>query len=83
VYFIGQSENTTPLKNSYHILNFNFSGIKTQEEEQIEKEFNSEISSQILSFLDTYSIGSESDWQIFRGELSSPDLLSKFFTLFK
>ena len=81
--YIGKPENFTPLKNSYYILNFNFSGIKTQEEDKIEKEFNSEISSQILSFLDTYSIGSESDSQIFRSELSSPDLMRKFFTVFK
>lgn len=81
--FVGKPENFTPLKNSYYILNFNFSGIKTQEEHKIEKEFNSEITSQILSFLDTYAIGSEEDHQMFKDELSSPDLIRKFFTLFK
>lgn len=82
-YFIGKPENTTPLKNSYYILNFSFSGIKTQEPENIEKEFNSEVSSQILSFLNTYSIGTDEDSRVFEGDLSSPDLMRKFFTLFK
>ncbi len=82
-YFIGKPGNTTPLKNSYYILNFSFSGIKTQEADNIEKEFNSEVSSQILDFLNTYSIGTDEDGRVFEGDLSSPDLMRKFFTLFK
>jgi hypothetical protein len=82
-YFIGKPGNTTPLKSSYYILNFSFSGIKTQEPENIEKEFNSEVSSQIFKFLNTYSIGTEEDSRVFEGDLSSPDLMRKFFTLFK
>lgn len=82
-YFIGKPENTTPLRNSYHILNFSFSGIKTQEVETIEKEFNTEVVTQILSFLNTYSIASEGDEQNFTKELSAPELLRKFFTRFK
>ncbi|MCK6605865.1 MAG: ATP-binding protein [Ignavibacteriaceae bacterium] len=82
-YYIGQPGNTTPLKNSYYILNFSFSGIKTQAPDDIEKEFNSEVSSQIIRFLNTYSLGSDEDQEVFLGDLSSPDMLRKFFTLFK
>lgn len=82
-YFIGQPENVTPLRNSYYILNFSFSGIKTDSADSIEKEFNSEVSSQIMKFLNTYSIGSEDDFRVFEGNLSSPDLMRKFFTLFR
>ncbi len=81
-YFIGQPGNSTPLKNSYYILNFSFSGIKTQTPEEVEKEFNSEVSTQIIRFLNTYSLGSDEDQEVFSGNLSSPDLLRKFFTLF-
>lgn len=82
-YYIGKPENTTSLRNSYYTLNFNFSGIKTQTPENIEREFNSEVSTQILRFLNTYSLGSESDQEIFLGGLSSPELLRRFFTLFE
>lgn len=81
-YFIGQPGNSTPLKNSYYILNFSFSGIKTQTPDDIEKEFNSEVSSQIIRFLNTYSLGSDEDQKVFFEDLSSPDLLRRFFTLF-
>ncbi|GAB1347926.1 hypothetical protein MASR1M107_01370 [Ignavibacteriales bacterium] len=42
-YYIGQPENTTPLKNSYHILKFNFSGIETQKSELIIPSFISRL----------------------------------------
>jgi len=82
-YYIGKPENTTPLRNSYHTLNFNFSGIKTQTPEIIEREFNSEVSTQIIRFLNIYSLGSESDREIFTSDMSSPELLRVFFTLFE
>lgn len=80
-YYIG--ENPTPLKNSYYILNLNFSGIKTQDSGQIEKEFNSEVYTKILSFLNTYKLLSEGSEQVFSPVMSSPDLLRNFFTLFR
>ncbi len=82
-YFIGKPENTTPLRNSYYILNFNFSGIKTQNPDEIEKEFNAEISSQIMRFLNTYSIGTDEDQEVFWSDLSSPELMRRFLTLFE
>ena len=82
-YFIGKPENVTLLRNRYYILNFSFSGIKTDNVDHIEKEFNSEVSSQIIRFLNTYSIGSEEDSKVFESDLSSPDLMRKFFTLFR
>ena len=82
-YFIGQPENVTPLRNIYYILNFSFSGIKTDNVDGIEKEFNSEVSSQIIKFLNAYSVGSEEDSRVFESDLSSPDMIRKFFTIFK
>lgn len=82
-YYIGKPENTTPLRSSYYILKFNFSGIKTQEVENIERQFNFEVSSQIVSFLNTYTIGDENDQNNFTREMSGPELLRNLFILFK
>jgi len=42
-YFIGQPGNTTPLKNKYLILRFDFSGIDTQTEKDIMRLFNEKL----------------------------------------
>ncbi|MCK6604039.1 MAG: ATP-binding protein [Ignavibacteriaceae bacterium] len=42
-YFIGQAGNTTPLKNSYYILRFDFSGIYTESEKDIMRLFNEKL----------------------------------------
>jgi hypothetical protein len=81
-YYIGQPGNTTPLKNSYYILSFNFSGIKTEDSDKIESEFNSEVSNVIIDFLNEQNIGTEEERMFFRNSLSSPEMLRNFFTLF-
>lgn len=81
-YFIGQQGNVTPLKNSYYVLNFSFSGIKTQSSKEVETEFNSEVSTQLIRFLNRYSLGTDGDQEQLMGDISSPDLLRRFFTLF-
>ncbi|KAA0265278.1 MAG: hypothetical protein EDM75_03275, partial [Chlorobiota bacterium] len=50
-YFIGRPENVTPLKNSYYILKFNFSGIDTGIEVEIRYKFDEEVRSAIEIFL--------------------------------
>ncbi len=58
-YYIGQKQNVTPLKNSYHILNFNFSGIMTDDTESMYSSFSKEVSTQVRRFMDVYSLFDE------------------------
>jgi hypothetical protein len=81
-YFIGQTENITPLRNSYYILSFNFSGIKSDRSENIEHEFNVETSTKCLSFLDSYNIGVKEERDVFNDRMSGPEILRKLFSLF-
>ena len=46
----------TKLKNSYHILKFNFSGIDTSNEETTIKGFRKEVSSSIMQFVKKYGM---------------------------
>lgn len=57
--FIGQPENVTPLRNSYYILRFDFSGISTQNIELIQEKFNSEIKRGIKDFFTKHQISDE------------------------
>ena len=52
--YIGK--NSTKLKNSYHILKFNFSGIDTTDEETTMKGFKREVASSIRSFVEKYGM---------------------------
>ena len=52
--YIGK--NPTKLKNSYHILKFNFSGIDTSNEETTIKGFKKEVSSSIMQFVKKYGM---------------------------
>lgn len=54
-YFIGNGENTTSLKNSYHILHLDFSGITTEQPEGIKKSFNSKVLKGFKEFYDNYN----------------------------
>lgn len=55
-YFIGKPENTTPLKSSYYILKFNFSGIRTDETDNIFMHFTTEVRGAVDVFLRTYKL---------------------------
>ena len=48
--------NPTKLKNSYHILKFNFSGIDTSSEEATMKGFKNEVASSIQVFVEKYNM---------------------------
>ncbi len=52
--YIGK--NPTKLKNSYHILKFNFSGIDTTNEEATIRGFRSKVQSSIKLFVEKYSL---------------------------
>lgn len=52
--YIGK--NPTPLKNSYHILRFNFSGIDTEDEETTIRGFKREVASSIDVFVKRYNL---------------------------
>ena len=52
--YIGK--NPTKLKNSYHILKFNFSGIDTENEETTMKGFKKEVASSIKLFVEKYGL---------------------------
>lgn len=82
-FYIGNPENTTPLKNSFHVIKFNFSGIRTETSTDIEREFCVELSTKIANFLSTYNIGSTSEREILLNSLSGTELLRRFFSLFK
>ena len=74
--YIGK--NPTKLKNSYHILKFNFSGIDTSSIESTMKEFKNSVELSINSFVKKYEL----DFYI-NPELSAEGLLGSVFEAFK
>ncbi len=81
-YFIGQPENFTPLRNSYYVLKFNFSGIDTGIEDEIRYKFDEEVRSAIKMFLYTYEIGREDEITSALEATDSASLLRRFIALF-
>ena len=82
-YFIGKPENTTPLRNSYYILTFNFSGISTDIKDEIRGKFDVEIRSALMNFLYCYGIGEEGEIKEFLNLDGGSELLRNFMILFK
>ncbi|NUM72329.1 MAG: AAA family ATPase, partial [Ignavibacteriaceae bacterium] len=82
-YYIGQPGNSTPLKNSYYILNFSFSGIGTDIRDEIKKKFEVEIRTALQSFLYKYDIGREQEIYEFLSVTGSSELLRNFVMLFR
>jgi len=74
--YIGK--NPTKLKNSYHILRFNFSGIDTDTEESTIRGFKREISSSIGVFVKTYGLDFYVD-----NNSEAEDILDNLFKSFK
>ncbi|NUM72699.1 MAG: AAA family ATPase, partial [Ignavibacteriaceae bacterium] len=54
--FIGRKENSTQLRNEYRILKFNFSGIRTDSEDEIFRQFNGEIEGALDLFMSEYNL---------------------------
>lgn len=82
-YFIGQPENTTPLKNSYYILKFNFSGIETQKNELIIPSFISRLIDGISQFIKDYGVLSIKDIDELLSDTASARVLSGFVSKLK
>ena len=74
--YIGK--NPTKLKNSYHILKFNFSGIDTTNEETTIKGFKEEVSISISGFIAKYNL----DFYV-NPELTAEGLFSSLIEAFK
>ncbi len=81
-YYIGQSENTTPLKNSYYILKFNFSGIYTIAEEDTDEGFNSEIERGLQDFTTSYPLFTKEDIEKVLSVQGNVEMFKKFISLF-
>ena len=73
--YIGK--NPTKIKNSYHILKFNFSGINTETEETTMKGFKNSVVESIKLFVGRYNI----DFYI-NPEQESEEILDSLFTAF-
>ncbi|GAB1348104.1 ATP-binding protein [Ignavibacteriales bacterium] len=81
-YFIGQPGNSTPLKNSYYILKFSFSGISTDVESEIRKKFDTEIRSSLMFFLHGYGIGNETEINNLFNIEGGGELIRNFMVIF-
>ena len=82
-YYIGQPENQTPLKSSYHILNFNFSGILTQDDNELSTSFKNAIFSGISDFVTKYSLENAINIDSLRNEIGGADILRIFIERLK
>ncbi|GAB1442369.1 ATP-binding protein [Ignavibacteriales bacterium] len=81
-YFIGKPHNQTPLRNSYHILNFNFSGIKTDKVDDVFLHFTNEISGAVKLFITKYNLFTDAETSdIFSHNDANSILRSLFFKL--
>ncbi|MCI5143856.1 MAG: AAA family ATPase, partial [Candidatus Electrothrix sp. ATG1] len=71
--------NPTPLKNSYQILSFDFSGIETGSQEDIRRGFNRKVETALKKFLRRYGYGPETE-RIIEEQNSPAGKLDYFFT---
>ena len=71
--------NPTPLKNSYQILSFDFSGIETGSQEDIRRGFNRKVETALKKFLRRYGYSPETE-QIIEKQNSPAGKLDYFFT---
>lgn len=79
-YYIGQPENTTPLKNSYFILRFDFSGIDTQAQTDIMRLFNEKLFIGFLEFNANYKLISGEQISEIRNKSYPSEVLGSFLS---
>lgn len=79
-YFIGRSENITPLKNSYFILKFNFSGIRTDNPDEIFKHFTTEVRGAVDVFIRVYKLLSEVEREEIYSLNDAGSIMRNFFS---
>lgn len=82
-YYIGKTDNTTPLKNSYYVLSFNFSGIETQTAELIQRNFDVEVRTSLRDFLILYKICDKGKIDDNLNIDGSTNMFRNFVSLFK
>ncbi len=82
-YYIGKPENTTPLRNSYHILTFNFSGIETDNRDQIISSFILRLVNGISQFNKDYGLLTSSDLDEIFSVKTASGVLTGFVTKLK
>jgi hypothetical protein len=82
-YYIGKADNTTPLKNSYYVLSFNFSGIETQTAELIQRNFDVEVRTSLRDFLILYKICDKGKIDDNLNIDGSTNMFRNFVSLFK
>ncbi|MBN8546761.1 MAG: AAA family ATPase [Ignavibacteria bacterium] len=78
-YYIGQKGNTTPLKNSFYTLKFEFAGIDTSNNENIMPAFKNKVIAGIKMFAMQYGYFSENEIEDLKHQLTPADILSNFF----
>ena len=81
-YHVGKPGNSTPLRNSYYILKFNFSGINTQTEAEIIHNFDAEIERGIQDFTIAYRLFSKEDVASVLAVKGNVEMFKKFISMF-
>ncbi|MCA0387866.1 MAG: ATP-binding protein [Bacteroidetes bacterium] len=61
--YIGQKEHTTPNKNNYYVLRFDFTGINTSNLDDIMESFNNKIRMGLLLFNESYNLLDRSEFE--------------------
>jgi hypothetical protein len=82
-YFIGKSENTTSLKNSYYTLTFNFSAIETDKIDNIRTSFLKSLMNGINQFKLDYDLLTNVELDQIASENSATGVLHHFFAKLK
>lgn len=78
-YYIGQPDQSTALKNSYHIFRFDFSGIDTENVDNLLLAFNNKVKGSIKIFAANYGFFSETELDSIFNQRTPADILSNFF----
>ncbi|GIV44368.1 MAG: hypothetical protein KatS3mg035_1491 [Bacteroidia bacterium] len=76
-YYIGQ--NPTPLRSSYRILKFDFSGIDTSTKESTKQGFNFSVKLSVQQFIRAYQIFNETINQTIFDSDDAEELMNAFF----
>lgn len=78
-YYIGQPDQSTALKNTYHIFRFDFSGIDTENVDNLLSAFNNKVTGSIKIFAANYGFFSETELDSIFNQRTPADILSNFF----
>jgi len=79
-YHVGKPGNSTPLRNSFFILHFDFSGINTQVEADVMASFNQKLMVGMNEFSGTYRLLSTEQLQLIFAKKYPADMLAAFLS---